>query len=115
MRLRDWYDIEPVAIMAVLFGRLGQFDSFTDVANARLVQKCAEEEDLTWVSVRGHVLHLPTDLGTLMVIGLVMIALLQALPGLLLLAINVKIEAACKFNELTMVLAASEADVGPQE
>ena len=94
---------------------MGHFDSMSDVTNALVIQNCAGDggQDLTWFSVWGHRFNLPADLGAIMIFGVVLIALFQALPGLLLVVFNRQLEAALKLNEHTMVLAAADAEVSP--
>jgi len=95
--------------MEIGFGRLGHFDSFGDAAGAHLMQACAAADpEFLWFSVWGHRFPLPTDLGTMMLVGMVIILLFQTLPALVLLISKKYMPVALKFNEFTLLLAAIE-------
>jgi len=97
-------------VMEIGFGRLGHFDSFGDAAGAHLMQACstADPEFFSWFSVWGHRFQLPTDLGTMMLVGMIIILLFQTLPALVLLISKQYMPVALKFNEFTLLLAAAE-------
>lgn len=109
-------DLKLEFFVAMGFGRLGHFDSFTDILNTKVMAACEEGniDHFRWFSVWGHKFDLPTDLATMMIFGLVMVVALQALPGIVLLACKKVWAVSLKFNEFTVILWNLEVEMMQQ-
>merc|ERR1712003_65328 len=99
--------------LGVFFGKLGHYDTFSDVTNAAPIIACAmsDPEYYSWFEIKGHRFSLGTDLGTHMKIGLLLIVVLQAAPGIVLLFRKQWMPIALKLNELTLTLTAMEQEL----
>lgn len=93
-------------LLSVFMGWLARFDSFSDITNTLSVINCVADhpDRYSWFSIWGRKFYLPMDLGSLMRISLVMVAVFEAIPGITLLACRTKMTLALKLNEFSIVL-----------
>mmetsp|Transcript_72641 Transcript_72641/g.117122 ORF Transcript_72641/g.117122 Transcript_72641/m.117122 type:complete len:366 (+) Transcript_72641:108-1205(+) len=102
----------PKFLLAVGFGFLGRFDTYSDVTFYKILSDC---EPITWFSIKQVRIELPFGIELAQISGVCLVfgvGLFQALPGLVMLLGKCSLPMALKFSEFNLVLAVMEDDAG---